>query len=298
MRPQQSTPSFEQAFQMFMLDAESRRLTNSTKRFYRQRLGRFFSWCLTQNVSQVDEVSPHLIRAYLVTLQDRGLADHTQHAAARAIRTFFNFCVAEEFLSDSPMKRVRMPRLDKRILPAFEKEEVQRLLAVCDNQRDKTIVLCLLDTGCRNSEFIALDGGNVDLKSGAVYVHQGKGRKDRVTYLGAAARKQLMRYYTERGTPGETDPIWLSFNNGERLTTWGLIQLMGRLGDKAGVEHCTPHTFRRTMALWSLRNGMNIYALQQLMGHSDLTVLMRYLALVENDLKNAHDSYGAVDSML
>lgn len=298
MLTQQSTPSLEQAFDMFMLDAESRRLTPSTKRFYEQRLGRFFRWSQSQDVFDLNLVSPHLIRSYLVHLQERGLADHTQHAAARAIRTFLNFCVSEEMLSVSPMKKVRMPRLDKRILPAFEPETVKRLLAACENQRDKTIVMFLLDTGCRNAEFIALNAGDVDLKSGTVQIRLGKGRKDRVTYLGATTRKQLMRYYLERGTPGERDPIWLSFNNNQRLTTWGLIQLLGRLGERAEVEHCTPHTFRRTMALWSLRNGMNIYALQRLMGHSDLTVLMRYLALVESDLEDAHRSYGAVDNLL
>ena len=74
--------------------------------------------------------------------------------------------------------------------------------------------------------------------------------------------------------------------------------MLKRLGVKARVEHCHPHTFRRTFALWSLRSGMNIYALQQIMGHSDLQVLRQYLALVEDDLHDAHQKHGAVDNML
>lgn len=298
MKIEQSIPSLDLAFDMFMLDAESRRLTSSTKTFYEQKLGLFFRWCQTKNITYLDGITPHLIRAYLVHLQQRGLADHTQHAAARAIRTFLNFCVTEELLTESPMRKVRMPRLDKRILPAFEPEDVQRLLDACQSQREKTLILFLLDTGCRNAECIALNVGNVDLKSGAVEILQGKGRKDRVVYLGTSTRKQMMHYFRTRGETLDSDPLWVSEKGGTRLTSSGLIQVLRRLGKRAEVDDCTPHTFRRTFALWSLRNGMNIYALQRLMGHSDLTVLMRYLALVENDLEEAHRSYGAVDGML
>jgi site-specific recombinase XerD len=63
------------------------------------------------------------------------------------------------------------------------------------------------------------------------------------------------------------------------------------------VEHCNPHTFRRTFALWSLRNGMSIYHLQKLMGHSDLTTLLKYLGLTKEDLKDAHEQYGPADNM-
>ncbi len=85
---------------------------------------------------------------------------------------------------------------------------------------------------------------------------------------------------------------------GARYTVDGVQSMLARLGERAGVAHCHPHTFRRTFALWSLRAGMNIYALQRLMGHTDLTMLRRYLALVETDLAQAHREHGAVDSTL
>ena len=74
--------------------------------------------------------------------------------------------------------------------------------------------------------------------------------------------------------------------------------MLERLGNRAGVEHCHPHTFRRTFALWSLRSGMSLYHLQRLMGHEDIAVLRQYLALVDTDLKSAHEKYGAVDCTL
>lgn len=82
------------------------------------------------------------------------------------------------------------------------------------------------------------------------------------------------------------------------MTIRGLQRLLYRLGQRAQVKNCHPHTFRRTFALWSLRSGMNIYALQKLMGHADLNILRRYLALVEDDLRLAHQEHGAVDATL
>jgi site-specific recombinase XerD len=196
------------------------------------------------------------------------------------------------------MRKVKMPRLDKDIPPAFTPDDVHKLLQTCKTARDSAIVLCLLDSGCRAAEFVALNVGDIDLKTGTVAIRQGKGRKDRTAFLGTKARKALVRYAMERGRPAPNEPLWLSESTRERLTDFGLRQALERIARRAEVENCHPHTFRRTFALWSLRAGMNIYALQAIMGHSDLTILRRYLALVEEDLQEAHRKHGAVDNML
>jgi site-specific recombinase XerD len=184
------------------------------------------------------------------------------------------------------MAKVAMPRLDKKILPAFTADDVKHLLNACTTERDKALVLFLRDTGCRAAELVGLDVGDVDAKSGAVTIRQGKGRKDRLAFLGATARKALLKYMMTRSDARPTDPLFPSATTEDRLKTNGLLLLCRRLGARAGVEHCHPHTFRRTFALWSLRAGMNIYALQQIMGHSDLEDLRKYLALVEEDLED------------
>lgn len=93
------------------------------------------------------------------------------------------------------------------------------------------------------------------------------------------------------------DPLFVA-RHGGRWTVDGIQSHLAHFGARVGVAHCHPHTFRRTCALWSLRAGMNIYALAALMGHSDLTVLRRYLALVDADLQQAHARHGPVDSAL
>jgi site-specific recombinase XerD len=293
----ESTP-LSTALELFQLENRARRYSPITIDFYQKRLLPFTAWCRGQGASRLQDVTPALLRAYLVASQERGLAAHTVHGIARALRTWLVFCVQEELIVKSPMEKVAMPRLPKKILPALEIVEVQRLLSSCETERDKAAVLFLVDTGVRASEFVHLNGADVDVALGTVAVREGKGSKDRTTYIGVNTRKQLERYYLDAGRPVPNGPIWRSLKTGERLTTSGLRRLLLRLGDAAGVEHCAPHTFRRTFALWSLRSGMSIYHLQRLMGHEDIEVLRQYLDLVDQDTAGAHERFGAVDNVL
>lgn len=286
------------ALELFQLENRARRYSPTTIDFYQKRLPRFIAWCEERGVTRLQDVTPGLLRGYLVTSQERGLAAHTVHGIARALRTWFFFCVEEGLIDKSPMVKVAMPRLPKKILPALEVEDVHRLLSVCETERDKAILLFLVDTGLRASEFVRLDAADVDLAQGTVSVRGGKGGKDRTTYIGVNTRKQLQRYYLDAGRPAPHEPVWRSLKTGERLTTSGLRRLLQRLGDAAGVKHCAPHTFRRTFALWSLRSGMSIYHLQRLMGHEDIDVLRQYLDLVDSDIAGAHERFGAVDIVL
>lgn len=299
MTPSKVSKTFaDSSYQLFILDRKAQRLSEHTVRFYKCHIPRFLEWCETEHhVKSLDEITSVHIRAYYIKLYEAELSSYSVHAVARALRAYFNFCVNESLLAESPMRKLKMPKLDHVILPAYEVGDVVKLLKNCQIVRDRAIVLFLLDTGCRASEFINLDGGDVDLAQGTVHIRKGKGGKDRIVYLGAKSRKALMRYYVERGEPGDKDPIWLCMGKDTRLRIAGLRQLLVRLGKRAEVAHCHPHTFRRTFALWSLRNGMTIYHLQRLMGHTDITVLRQYLALVESDLKAAHNQYGAVDNM-
>lgn len=293
-----STPAFEEALAIFMLDMKARCLSHHTLDFYKERLGRAFAWFKEHGVTHVNQLTSNHIRTYLGSLDERGLASHSQHAAARAIKTFCNFCVSEEWIEASPMKRVRMPRVEEDIHPALEPDDVQKLLDASPNERDKAIILCLLDTGCRANEFLAWTGSDIDIEQGTVSV-MGKNRKMRIVYLGARSLKQLLRYFIERGRPEPNEPVWVTVRNTSEPMTYNALRLMfRRLGEEAGVKDVTPHRFRRTFALWSLRNGMSVYELRKLMGHADLTVLQRYLALVESDLAQAHQRHGAVDNML
>jgi site-specific recombinase XerD len=206
--------------------------------------------------------------------------------------------VEEGLVDVSPMRKRMMPKLPKELLPAFSKEDVGKLLAACRTLRDTALVHCLLDSGCRASEFVVLNTGSVDMGTGAVAVRQGKGKKDRTTFLGAKSRRALRRYLRERKDVGPDELLFPSSRTGERLTTSGLVQFCKRLGDRAGVEHCHPHTFRRSCALWSLRAGMDLVSLSRILGHESLDILRLYLKQDETDLQQAHREHSPIDRWL
>ena len=285
-----------QAMEAFLLDARARRLSPKTVRSYRDQVSPFVDFLAERGITTLADISPHDIRAYLVTLQERGLAENSIHTAATTLRVWFNWLRAEESLTVSPLAKIKMPKRSKATLPAFAPADIRALLAECNCERDRAIVLCLLDTGARSAEFVALNVGDVE-PDGAVTIRKGKGGKARVTFLGAHAQRALRRWMQTRGETMPSDPLWTSHNTGGRLTPGGLQQVLERIGERAGV-HAHPHKFRRSFALWALRSGMDVFALQRLMGHADLTVLRRYLDQNRADLQQAHALHGPVDSLL
>lgn len=301
MAEQRPTP-IKDAYQLFLLDCEARRFTAATLAYYRHRLGRFIQWAVDQQIAHVQDLNSNHIKQYMIALQQRNLSGYSLFAEYRTMRRFCNFAISEGWITESPIRKVKAPQVDKDIRRLFTPTEVKKLLDACQNDREEALLFFLIDTGLRLAEVVALSGEHVDLTTGTVKVKQGKGRKERVVFLGVAARKQMLRYYLEQwGTsqgPGEKQPVWVNVWTEKRLTKSGLAQLLTRIGKRADVKQCTTHAFRRTHATWSLRSGMPLPTLRQLMGHSDLSVILRYLGLTEEDLKDAHGQYGPVDNML
>ncbi len=290
--------SLDIAAQSFFLSREAMRCTAATLIWYRKYVGALVAHLAAEGIADVEAITTDSLRGFLVHLQQRGLADTTIHHHASAARTFCNYLVEEGLLTVSPMSRVKMPRLNNDALPALSPAEVQKLLKACQTTRDTAMVLTLLDSGVRAAEFVALNVGDLDIATGSLLVRLGKGRKTRTTYVGAKARRAILKYLLARGKPRAEDPLWLNEQTNDRLTDSGLRQALERIAKRAGVEDVSPHVLRRTFALWSLRSGMDVYSLQRLMGHADLAMLRKYLALVQSDLEAAHKRHGAVDTLL
>lgn len=291
--------SIKDAYSLFELDMKARRCEQSTLEFYDWFLGQFLTWCDVQGVIYVNDITATHIKLFIVSLQDRKLSDYTQRACASAVRAFLNYCVRDELIEQTPFRKIKMPEVDDDLLPAFSQDEVKAIWKACKTPLERAIVLVLLDSGVRAAELLALNGGDIDLATGEIKVRKGKGKKGRVTYIGAKALKQLRRYYITRGVPGDSEPVFLARDDSNgRLSRSALFKMVRRLGVRSGVKHCTCHSFRRTFCLESLRSGMDIFTLARMTGHKNLDVLKRYLNLVNADLKSAQERHGVVNKLL
>ena len=292
--------TISQALETFTIDAKARQCTAATIAHYRGRVGDFARWLSAHDGTiEVNAITHHHVRAYLAHLLDKGLASNTVHTHGRALRAFLNFCQREGIITQTPFDKVRIGRPDRIEKLPFTQDDIDRLLNASTSTRDTALVMTLLDTGVRASECTSLSIG--DLGNQRLHIRRGKGRKARTVPFGERTAAALAAYVAERGDQPVTAPLFASNTNRNldgRLTRSGLRRILVLLADAAGVAGVHPHRFRRTFAVWSLRNGMSIYHLQRLMGHEDLETLRGYLALVDADLREAHAKFGPVDRML
>ncbi len=228
----------------------------------------------------------------------------TVFAYFRELRAFSNFCIAEGFLEDSPLKNVKRPKVVQEQVRPFTQEQIQALLAACGEttapERNRAIILMLLDTGLRVSELCSLRRADVKANTTEITVI-GKGGKERSVYLGKTARRALRLYLVKTGRVEDDQPLFLAEGGygREGLTPQGIRFLMKDLQGKSGVEgvRVSPHTLRHSFAISFLRAGGNLFELQRLMGHSDLAVLRKYVALSQSDLAKAHRQASPADTL-
>ena len=293
-------------------------------------------WIDYQGDKPVDQVTPKEIREYLRWLRTdyqpvrkngktHALSQKTIRNIWVTLSSFFNWAETE-FEIDNPMSNLPAPKIQMKEVDSFTKDEVEALLKASEYtrkadtdtrlpftmrrptaNRDRAILLVLLDTGLRASELCALQRKNVNFKTGRLEVAHGdeggaKGGKGRVVYLGRIARKALWRYLVERdedddgyfGDPDE-QPLFVTIED-RPMTPNALRFMVKRLGEKAGLKNVYPHKFRHTFAITYLRSGGDIFTLQSLLGHASLKMVRHYANIAEVDVQAAHRKASPADN--
>jgi integrase/recombinase XerD len=285
----------------FLRDCRVRELSPYTVKYYRAQLAHFAQFARAHAVTDVSDITPDLIRSYLLHLEETGHNPGGRRTKYIAVRAFLNWYQAEAEPDGwtNPATKVKSPKVDRGPIEGARLEDIQAMLATCNDGflgiRDRALLLALLDTGARVGEFIAVNLDDVDTIGGAVMLRKTKARKPRTVFLGRKARKALRRYLSARAD--NSPALWVS-RRGDRLAVKSLHGLLNRRGRLAKLKE-TPsaHDFRRAFALTMLRAGTDVITLSRLMGHSSLEVLRRYLAQSSEDLRRAHEQASPADRL-
>ncbi len=237
--------------------------------------------------------------------QQKGLTGHTVNCYLRAIRAFWGWLLAEEFIEDNPFDRIKVPKAPKKVIVPFSEEQLRALLGVIDTKspigiRDSTIIQTLLDTGMRVTELTGLEMENVNLVQRCLKVH-GKGNKERMVPIGVTVQKALARYINKY----RPQPMYPLSNNlfltrdGMPLTPNRIQSIVETYANRAGIKgvRASPHTFRHTFAVSYLRNGGDVFTLQRILGHETLDMVRNYVTLAQTDLQEAHLRCSPVDNL-
>ena len=181
---------------LFLVDRQARGLSPGTISFYRKKLTLWRQLLASMSVAEVESITPHHLRHCLLELaktHNRGGV----HAVFRAFRTFLRWWETETEPEgwSNPLRKVQAPKVPNEPLEPLSVADLKAMVATCDKsfygQRDKATLLALYDSGCRASEFLALNINDVNLSTGAVLVKHGKGAKCRTTFLGAKVQRIL-----------------------------------------------------------------------------------------------------------
>jgi site-specific recombinase XerD len=283
----------------FLTDRKAQGLTASTIGFYREKLSGFAAYCEAQALEHLAELTPDFIRQYLLRLGETHNAGGV-HAHFRTLRAFLRWVDLEEILEGwkNPIRKIKAPRVDVQPIEGVTPEDVAAMIQVCSSDflgvRDKAVLLTLFDTGLRSKEFYSLDLADLDLANSALLIHKSKSRKPRLVYFGRRTRRAIRSYLKQR--PDNYSALWLS-RSGERMTHATLRSILQHRAALAGITTPSPHDFRRGFALAMLRSGADVFSIQRLLGHADLTVLRRYLAQTDADTQAAHAKHSPIDNL-
>jgi len=207
----------------------------------------------------------------------------TRRAAAtyyKVLKLLYQWLEDEDELPASPMAKMRPPIIPDQPVPVIPDDGLRRLLAACagkgfEARRDTAMIMLLLDTGARRAELVDLKLAHVDLDLEVLLV-LGKGRRERALPFGHKAGAALDRYLRARARHKDAALPWLWLGLQGRLTRWGLVQMLRRRGEQAGLPGLHPHQLRHTFAHQWLAEGGGETDLMRLAGWKSRAMLQRY----------------------
>ena len=264
----------------------------------------FVRWCADQGINSPRDISPALLERYRGHLfyyrkkNGEPLSFRTQHGMLVPLKGWLRWMAREKYILQNPAVDLELPRLG-RFLPkhALTRDEIESILAEPNTGdarglRDRALLETLYSTGMRRAECVQLKLHNVDFNNGTVFIHQGKGRKDRVIPIGNRALHWIEKYLTEVRPLLVLEPddssLFLSFY-GAAISRDHLSGIVHEYVKAANIGKLVgPHLLRHTMATLMLENGAELRFLQEILGHESIATTQIYTHVSIRQLKLVH----------
>lgn len=282
------------AFRLY-LETE-RHASPYTLRNYTSDLKEFREFLGQRGVSSWESVGREVLRDYLASLLDRGIARSSISRKFSALRSLYKYLVREKKVAADPTRTTSVPKKETRLPSFLSREEMISLLEACDpatpsGLRDRALLELLYASGLRVSEIVGLDVADVDLTGKEARVW-GKRSKERLVVMGRPAQRAL-RAYLERGRTvllGENRSPALFLNvDGSRLTVRSVQKMVKEYALKAGLEKdIHPHLLRHTFATHLLDGGADLRTVQELLGHESLASTQVYTHISQSQARRVY----------
>ncbi|HSS65074.1 MAG TPA: tyrosine recombinase XerC [Gammaproteobacteria bacterium] len=271
-----------------------RNLSKRTCQSYRRDLIRFGEFLTQQAGAGIDAVDAGHVRAYVAWRHRRGVSGRTIQRELSALRTFFAYLLREGELGANPAVGVGAPKSIRKLPSVLDADQVAGLLNFDDESplavRDGAMLELVYSSGLRLSELVGLDLVDVDLDESLVAV-TGKGRKRRIVPVGAHARAAIKRWLAQRPAlvKGSAKALFVSARGG-RLSPRAVQLRFERWARIKGVDaRLHPHLLRHSFASHLLESSGDLRAVQELLGHADISTTQVYTHLDFQHLAKVYD---------
>ncbi|WGE90244.1 tyrosine recombinase XerC [Actinobacillus arthritidis] len=245
-------------------------------------------------ILQWQEVNSATVRWIITQSNKQGLGAKSIALRLVALRQWFNYLIRQEQMSVNPAVGIKAPKANKRLPKNIDAEQVGRLLTSDSNDpsdlRDLAMMELMYSSGLRLSELQGLDLGDMDLAGREVRL-LGKGNKERIVPIGSKALEALNRWLAVRGQfKPQNNAVFLN-KRGGRLSHRSIQLVMQKWGEKQGLEsHLHPHKLRHSFATHMLEASGDLRAVQELLGHSNLSTTQIYTHLDFQHLAKIYDA--------
>lgn len=274
-------------------------LSENTIGAYRRDLKKYQLYMQEQKIAHIDFIDRQTIQECLGSLIDQGASAKSIARFISTIRSFHQFALREKYAAKDPTVLIETPKYEKKLPDVLDVEEVIQLLETPDltksnGYRDRTILELLYATGMRVTELIQIEIDDVNLIMGFVKVF-GKGNKERIIPLGDTVIEYLDTYINNVRSQllkkTVTNVLFLNLH-GRPLTRQGIWKLIKQYGLRANINKTlTPHTLRHSFATHLLENGADLRAVQEMLGHSDISTTQLYTHVSKTQIRQMYNQF-------
>jgi len=286
----------EQDIQSFIAYIHDVKKTSAnTEISYKRDLCKLERYMEEQGISQTSMLTATNLNSYILYLEKNGFAPSTVSRSIASIKAFVHYLQNNGVLKEDISAELKAPRIEKKMPGVLSVNEVERLLAQPDDKsakdiRDKAMLELLYATGIRVTELITLKKSEVNLKLSYI-ICRDNGR-ERIIPFGKNAKKALEHYMNqsrETMLKGNESDILFTNCSGSPMSRQGFWKLIKYYAKKAGItSEITPHTIRHSFAAHLVENGADLHAVQEMMGHSDISTTQLYVNLNANRIREVY----------
>lgn len=278
-----------------------RQYSENTLASYRRDLEDYIEHLHTvQKIESLNDVDRSRILLYLEHLRETGKSSRTIARHISSIRSFHQFLLREKIADHDPTVHIEMPQIEKTLPKVLSIAEIEALLQAPDQSkpqgvRDVAMVELLYGTGMRISECVELNLEDVHLSMGFVRIF-GKGGKERIVPLGKSALYACEKYLQQarpllQGNYVKTDAFFIN-RRGKRLTRQGCWKILKQHALAANIKkEMTPHTLRHSFATHLIENGADLRAVQEMLGHADISTTQIYTHISKTRLSEVYKQF-------